>query len=889
MDSCSLSSSSTQDDESSPALKTNEFEEQSSGSGSTAEEKALSGFDDEFLDFRSIWLQLGGIVVDSLNEERSFEESLGAKSVLDINETSLDSPKGECGAEKFHGSMSTADVGKKECNSEESPGSETLGKTGKKKECSDERSSGSVSTLKAGKNSVNKISSQIKKPPHRRSASPLNWFPRKKTDSFMKRKIRFLQEVGGMNSSLDETLGDSNPHYCRVEREKIAAREAAQKAMEARKAAMVEASWCQILRAARIPSKEAESRLAKAEESVTKAFAEAAAMGVTMYDKPDCPQQACEIETSAAGGGGSTHKVTASFETAFEVDKEVAAAVKTAFIRLANCPNSSNEDEFQDLLRKISQNPDQTEPESSECESDHRPDFQEEPSSDGHFGTSNVNTEIPAMESRPFRNKKLPSNSAPKGWNSSIELVDMMFDRLKQLQEDELASLATIVATCGLNATLREAESNKQIDPDSISDYSVGRPPVPVTRAGSRRESSFSRLADGNMKRKQTAIEVPSLDKFLVKHVSRLEREVREARNSRKTSAVVESGKTMEGSGAHVSERNAAYLNNVPDLGSILVKHTSRFEKEIEEAKKSQRALEKEHKYFNSAKDRMSSVVADQVGKENIDSTSISAVLGRNLPHRKDSSRVKYKYMSRIERAKLDSLQAFSAQDGEGNGLDKILVKSMHRLEREKMKALAEAKDNTVQGDKKNPGIRTTNSESLDKVLVKHVSRLEKEKMAYQANETGILRKRKDNHQLEKTEESLDKVLVKHQSGLEKVKSATAQQFTDHAKHSETRRKARERELEEAWGGLSLGNSIKPHVSRLEREKASINFFIFTSFLRQRKRSEGKIGTTGNTQLDVLVGVYDYGILQQCRILKPCNRRITPTESSFLECQVRFL
>lgn len=54
-----------------------------------------------------------------------------------------------------------------------------------------------------------------------------------------------------MNSSLDETLGDSNPHYSRVLREKIAAREAARKAMEARKAAMVEASWCRILQAAR--------------------------------------------------------------------------------------------------------------------------------------------------------------------------------------------------------------------------------------------------------------------------------------------------------------------------------------------------------------------------------------------------------------------------------------------------------------------------------------------------------------------------------------------------------------------------------------------------------------------------------------------------------------
>ena len=60
-----------------------------------------------------------------------------------------------------------------------------------------------------------------------------------------------LQEVDGMRSTLDETLGDSNPHYSRVLREKIAVREAAQKAMEARKAALVEASWCRILKASR--------------------------------------------------------------------------------------------------------------------------------------------------------------------------------------------------------------------------------------------------------------------------------------------------------------------------------------------------------------------------------------------------------------------------------------------------------------------------------------------------------------------------------------------------------------------------------------------------------------------------------------------------------------
>lgn len=55
-----------------------------------------------------------------------------------------------------------------------------------------------------------------------------------------------------MNLTLDETLGDSNPHYSKLLREKMASREAANKAIEARKAALVEASWCRILKAARL-------------------------------------------------------------------------------------------------------------------------------------------------------------------------------------------------------------------------------------------------------------------------------------------------------------------------------------------------------------------------------------------------------------------------------------------------------------------------------------------------------------------------------------------------------------------------------------------------------------------------------------------------------------
>ena len=55
-------------------------------------------------------------------------------------------------------------------------------------------------------------------------------------------------EAGGKIASLDETLG-ANIHLSRIEREKQAAQAAAAAATEARKVALVEASWCHILKA----------------------------------------------------------------------------------------------------------------------------------------------------------------------------------------------------------------------------------------------------------------------------------------------------------------------------------------------------------------------------------------------------------------------------------------------------------------------------------------------------------------------------------------------------------------------------------------------------------------------------------------------------------------
>lgn len=589
------------------------------------------------------------------------------------------------------------------------------------------------STSKPSKNKVlkeaspralNRLTALIKKPP-RRKTSPLSWFPRKKGDSYLKRKLKLLQEVEGMNSTLDETLGDTNPHFSKVLREKIAVREAAHKAIEARKAALVEASWCRILQAARIESKEAEALLAKAEKSAAEAFESAKEIGVIMYDIPDCPRKHCKIETSAVNGGESattTHTVTTTFDTAFEVDKQVAAAVKAAFVSLSSCASIGKE-EFKELLKRISQNPDLDESyqDISECESD---DF----------------------ESGSQQSEKMESLKEKQREN----LVDMMLVRLRCLQEEELDSLATIVATCGLNAALAEAENA-------------------FPASGVNGQAS---------KKQQAHEELPGLDKFLVKRLTRLEREIQDAKNARtkETGDKLHSKEEKVSSGLEEeigeAKENVIDKDNkiskdaqiVPGLGSVLTKHTSKLEKEIEESK-----MKCGNEYEPKCK--------------------------------------------RSERLKQETKEIPS--------LGEVLVKRVSRLEREVQEA--KEKENVDMNKERGVKEKVTNGvESLDKVLVKRVSRLEKEKMGTTKEEVKV--KRKDRKaELEQSEGSLDQIMVKQKSRLEREKVGGGVQEADNQMKNPlvAKREAREKELQEAWGGMSFGNSIRPHLSRLQRDQAA--------------------------------------------------------------------
>lgn len=732
------------------------------------------------------------------------------------------------------------DMGCVEKDNSQKESTTSASKLGKKNKVKD--------AMRSSSNALNKLTSQISKPP-RRKTSPLNWFPRKKVEPYLKRKLKMLQEVDGMHLTLDETLGDSNPHYSRVLREKIAIKEAAEKAMEARKAAMVEASWCRILHAARIESKEAEEQLSRAELSAAEALEAARAVGVIMNDIPDSAQNHCKIETISAKVGSTTHKVSATFETAFAVDKQVAAAVKAAFVKLANC-HSINKDEFKELLHKISENPDTDETCSdlsaitSECDSD--------AGSDMEAGSCKEN--LKKQKKRPESDKFNTAN-----------IVDMMLGRLQCLKEDELASLATIVATSGLNAALAETENSNQ-HPLRSAFQNTETPCLKVPR----RMSVGGRTAKNSLiaahSRGTADAEIPSLDQFLVKRLTRLEREVLEAKNARKNEA---SGGSKQTDGEKLlsvndsSSRSKLKIKGddttIPDLGSALIKHSSKLEKEIEEArmhgksseinnKKSQRGAPRAEqgvvdvpsldKYLVKRLTRLEMEVQEARNRNRLEPTEktttylAGAKSSEEIPF---SSNEDSKCKENIALNKIESRNTgknFSHEDTEVRLLEDQKCKRKEAetdsesdllLQREEKEEASSRSAAGVQKLQRKDQENGANYESLDKVLVKHVSRLEKAKSEFCADETMQRRlKRKDTgRELESTEGSLDQVLVKHKSRLEREKMAAVEQQQDSTRHSVYRRQAREQELQAAWGGLSLGNSMRPHVSRLQRDKAA--------------------------------------------------------------------
>jgi hypothetical protein len=343
--------------------------------------------------------------------------------------------------------------------------------------------------------------------------------------------------------------------------------------------------------------------LEKATKIATEAFESAREMGVMMYDQLDPTRKIAgrithnkpgkrpihhEFETrSSLRGSKSTHKITASFETAFEVDRQVAAALKRALLQLPV-------EEFKELLWKIRQNPEENE----------------------------MSTVLSDVESEPG-------------------IVDAMLVRFKGLKEDEISSLAEIVATCGLNAALSAVDAaSLRID----ERYKLGLG-----------------FEECETKKKEVDLQaVPSLDKFLVKHVSKLERDVEEAKKN---------------CGPAVGDNRVLgsypVADSVPGLDSILVKRMSKLEKEVYEAKQnsctstSNPLSEKDLNVHDNKVSRNTSV------KKRSEDAGSQPGLGEIL----------LKHKSKIERAKLSCLIEQNAQESQNQIADRKNAREKELLE----------------------------------------------------------------------------------------------------------------------------------------------------------------------------------------------------------------
>eukprot|EP01018_Ginkgo_biloba_P006399 Gb_11783 [translate_table: standard] len=754
-------------------------------------------------------------------------------------------------------------------------------------------------------------SSRMSRAPHRKS-SPLNWFPRRKTESYLERKIKMLQEAEGMNATLDETLGDSNPHLSRIEREKLAAQAAAGAAMEARKAALVEASWCRILKAARIPCTLAEEQLQKAEKNAAEAFDAAAALGVVMHNKPGGPKQSFEVETSTTDGG-STHTVSASFETAFEVDKEVARAVKVAFFRLAHLPYSTIKDIFDvndDACRRMSLDPNGKDIQSNsdsvsldgmgnkgfycelsseseaQTEGELQTDSELEKDADptaldmNNARTRKHTAKGPINKHRYHPKRPRSKQKSAKEGAISEELIDLMLERVKLLKEEELISLAMIVATCGLSAMLKEdnkeQDFNGKCSSGGLGDILVkhiSRLEAEKAAASAARDTAVS----GDAKKKTPTEILPDLGSILVKHVSKFEREVQEAKKVAKAMEREDQRNTGELKEQYTetffrsSQKNNSFGTGA-GLESILVKHVSKLEREVQAAKQMSKLdrvkfaagkntgkaplLQAVSSMKTSLETNMNSLdsIDNDEDKENKD---VNTTLTENAVEMKMNLDVqKTGNASNAEEIQKSNFTlAEDVSDLGEESLDKVLVKHMSRLEKEKLAAAAAEKETSQRVQRKQHQQYGNNDEYiLDKVLVKHISKLEKEKLS-SAEEAFQRQDRKHRQQDENIVESLDKVLVRHLSRLEKEKLAasekgTSQKFemsstvshgSEHTDISRPKlgeqqaldtaaaetntlqgyRNARAEEIQKAWGGLSLGNSLRRHVSKLELDKAA--------------------------------------------------------------------
>ncbi|KAH9331151.1 hypothetical protein KI387_003259 [Taxus chinensis] len=222
---------------------------------------------------------------------------------------------------------------------------------------------------------------------------------------------------------------------------------------------------------------------------------------------------------------------------AFKVDKEVAGAVKLAFSNLDFLPASTITYIFNindNACRRVSIKPNEKDfaifnnlVGFDDLSFESEAQIQGEQQTDSDLKNNTHTIIVPqTCENQPKcpKSKKEFANEA----GISEELIDLMLKRMKLLKENELVSLAMIVATRGLSAMLREENKeqgpNGECNSGSLGDILVKR----VSRLEVKK--IVASKVPREPKKKSSPKILPDLRSILVKHVSKLEREVQEAR-----------------------------------------------------------------------------------------------------------------------------------------------------------------------------------------------------------------------------------------------------------------------------------------------------------------------------------------------------------------------
>lgn len=379
-------------------------------------------------------------------------------------------------------------------------------------------------------------------------------------------------------------------------------------------------------------------------------------------------------------------------------------------------------------------------------------------------------------------------------------LVESMLVRVKDLQPEQCTALATIVATRGLSDLLQEENLEQEL--------------------GTKTE-----VGGG-------------LGDILVKHVSRLEAE--------KAAALAAAKSAADGGRKEQKRRLSVIVSDVPDLGGMFVRHLSRLEREKQQALES-KAFEPPPANSVLAPVNQNIEPLEKMGVKKISRLETEKQLAAGREEKeKDFARRTDRRVSMSRKL----------------GMNESLIKHKSKLEKEveaaRARRMSHSSDNkngsSASPPKKARNNTTFNSapgSSLSDILVKHKSRLEREKEAAKAAEllcgqtnstsesckaesataaavaavTDLANKEdveaNDNVSVAKEvmPPGLADVAVQKLSKLEMEKQAMAQDPWERRRPS-----FKTKEIEDLWAGISLGDTLKRHVSKLEQEQVYMSY-----------------------------------------------------------------